>query len=173
MARAATFVAGMALGLALGTLVVVTHADPAAADVQAAAEQANVDPQDLLEAMAATQIGDPFVYLRAVGELPPLAVGGPGSPPSPGAAAGVPRAAAPSSRAACIIRFESRGNPNAVNPRSGASGLGQFLRSTWLSTPQGKAGLSVFDPAANLAAIEWMLSVGRAREWVAVTAGGC
>jgi hypothetical protein len=156
VARAATFVAGMALGLALGTLVVVSHADPASADVQAAAEQANVDPQDLLGAMAATQIGDPFVYLRAVGELPPLAVGG-----------------GPSSRAACIVRFESRGNPNAVNRSSGASGLGQFLPSTWRTTPQGRAGLSVFDPAANLAAIEWMLSVGRAREWVAVTSGGC
>lgn len=31
-----------------------------------------------------------------------------------------------------IIQAESSGNPNAVNPRSSASGLGQFINSTWL-----------------------------------------
>jgi hypothetical protein len=71
----------------------------------------------------------------------------------------------------CVIWRESRGNPNAVNPRSGASGLGQFLRGTWLSTPQGRAGYSVFDPSANRAAVRWMIEVGRGREFV--TIGGC
>lgn len=33
-----------------------------------------------------------------------------------------------------IIGAESGGNPNAVNPRSSASGLGQFIDSTWLAT---------------------------------------
>lgn len=33
-----------------------------------------------------------------------------------------------------IIGAESGGNPNAANPRSSASGLGQFIDSTWLST---------------------------------------
>ena len=33
-----------------------------------------------------------------------------------------------------IIGVESGGNPNATNPRSSASGLGQFIDSTWLST---------------------------------------
>lgn len=33
-----------------------------------------------------------------------------------------------------IIAAESGGNPNAANPNSSASGLGQFLDSTWLST---------------------------------------
>jgi hypothetical protein len=42
-----------------------------------------------------------------------------------------------------------------------------------LTTPQGRAGLSVYDAAANRAAIQWMLDVGRAREFVAVTAYGC
>ena len=33
-----------------------------------------------------------------------------------------------------IIGAESGGNPNATNPNSSASGLGQFVDSTWLST---------------------------------------
>jgi hypothetical protein len=76
-----------------------------------------------------------------------------------------------SARADCIARTESHWNPNAVNPRSGASGLGQFLRSTWMTTPY--AARSVFDPWANHAAICWMLSVGRAREFDVVRLGLC
>jgi Transglycosylase SLT domain len=71
----------------------------------------------------------------------------------------------------CIITRESQWNPNAVNPRSKASGLGQFLASTWRTTPQGKAGYSVFNPQANRAAVIWMLQVGRGKEFV--TIGGC
>jgi hypothetical protein len=33
-----------------------------------------------------------------------------------------------------IINVESGGNPNAKNPKSSASGVGQFLDSTWLTT---------------------------------------
>jgi len=33
-----------------------------------------------------------------------------------------------------VVGVESGGNPNAANPRSSASGLGQFINSTWLST---------------------------------------
>lgn len=33
-----------------------------------------------------------------------------------------------------IIGAESGGNPDAANPRSSASGLGQFIDSTWIST---------------------------------------
>jgi hypothetical protein len=33
-----------------------------------------------------------------------------------------------------IIGVESGGNPNATNPNSSASGLGQFINSTWIST---------------------------------------
>jgi soluble lytic murein transglycosylase-like protein len=73
---------------------------------------------------------------------------------------------------ACIISVESRGNPSAHNP-SGASGLGQFLPATWRTTPQGQAGLSVYNPDANRAAITWMVAVGRAREFDAVRFGPC
>ena len=31
----------------------------------------------------------------------------------------------------CIVAHESGGNPRAVNPRSGASGLVQFMPATW------------------------------------------
>jgi hypothetical protein len=160
MARASAFVAGMALGFALATGILVSHADPAQAEVKAAAEQAGVDVVDLQGAVNDTGM-DPFVYLRGVGELPPLV---PPKPPPVVVVTSTPLVD-------CIIRAESRGNPSAVNPRSGASGLGQFLPSTWRTTPQGKAGLSVFDPAANRAAVAWMLSVGRGGEFA--TLGLC
>lgn len=46
-----------------------------------------------------------------------------------------------------IIGVESGGNPNAVNPNSSATGLGQFIQSTWLRMfkqyfPDRAAGLS-------------------------------
>lgn len=69
----------------------------------------------------------------------------------------------------CVIRRESGGNPGAVNRSSGASGLGQFLPSTWRTTPY--AGYSIFDPVANRNAVRWMIQQGRGREFV--TIGGC
>ena len=53
---------------------------------------------------------------------------------------------------------ESNGDPNAYNPYSGASGLFQFLPSTWASTAPkaGYAGASVFDPEANTASAAWL-----------------
>ena len=60
---------------------------------------------------------------------------------------------------------ESRWNPNAYNRWSGASGLFQFLPSTWASTPQGRAGLSPFDPYANAAAAAWLYHAGGPRHW--------
>jgi transglycosylase-like protein with SLT domain len=76
-----------------------------------------------------------------------------------------------SARADCIVTYESHWNADAVNPRSGASGLGQFLLSTWRTTPY--ADRSRFDPWASHAAVCWMLSVGRAREFEVVTRGLC
>jgi len=73
----------------------------------------------------------------------------------------------------CIQAYESKGYAGAVNRSSGASGLFQFLPSTWITTPQGKAGLSVFDPVAARNAARWMLEQGRAREWVPVARGLC
>lgn len=57
-----------------------------------------------------------------------------------------------------IIQCESNGDPNAVNPYSGASGLFQFLPGTWAvaSVGAGYADASVFDPEANIAAGAWL-----------------
>lgn len=57
-----------------------------------------------------------------------------------------------------IIDCESNGDPNAMNPYSGASGLFQFLPSTWESTAPkaGFAGASPFDPEANVGSAAWL-----------------
>lgn len=60
--------------------------------------------------------------------------------------------------ALAIIDCESNGDPNARNPYSGASGLFQFLPSTWATTAPkaGFSGASVFDPAANIGSAAWL-----------------
>jgi soluble lytic murein transglycosylase-like protein len=58
---------------------------------------------------------------------------------------------------------ESRFNPRAKNRHSTASGIGQFLDSTWASTPFGR--FSVFSPVANILAMGWMHAHGRGDEW--------
>jgi len=63
-----------------------------------------------------------------------------------------------------VARCESGYNPGAYNPRSGASGLFQFLPSTWRTTPY--AAASIFDPWASAQAARWMFDRGRASEWV-------
>ena len=57
-----------------------------------------------------------------------------------------------------IMDCESNGDPNAYNPYSGASGLFQFLPSTWASTAPkaGWAGHSVFEPEANISSAAWL-----------------
>jgi hypothetical protein len=60
---------------------------------------------------------------------------------------------------------ESRHNVWAYNRWSGASGLFQFIPSTWMATPQGRAGLSPFDPYANAAAAAWLYHTGGPRHW--------
>ena len=59
---------------------------------------------------------------------------------------------------------ESRYHPNSVNSSSGASGLFQFLPSTWAFTPQ--HGLSPFDPVANANAAAWLYTRDGPSQWV-------
>ncbi len=49
---------------------------------------------------------------------------------------------------------ESRYHPNSINTESGASGLFQFMPSTWSGTPW--ASQSPFDPVANAQAAAWL-----------------
>lgn len=64
-----------------------------------------------------------------------------------------------------IIQCESLGDPDAVNPYSGASGLFQFIPGTWAvaSVRAGVDGQSVFDPEANVIAASWLAEYYRAR----------
>jgi hypothetical protein len=60
--------------------------------------------------------------------------------------------------ALAIIDCESNGDPDAVNPYSGATGLFQFLPSTWATTAPnaGYGGYSATDPEANIASAAWL-----------------
>jgi septal ring factor EnvC (AmiA/AmiB activator) len=62
--------------------------------------------------------------------------------------------------ALAVMDCESRGDPNAYNPYSGASGLFQFLPSTWavVSPRAGFESASPFDPEANTASAWWLVS---------------
>jgi len=62
-----------------------------------------------------------------------------------------------------VARCESVLDPNAVNSSSNASGLFQFLPSTWATTPF--ADQDIFDPVANAQAAGWMWENGRRNEW--------
>lgn len=63
-----------------------------------------------------------------------------------------------------VAQCESVLNPNAVNPYSNASGLFQFLPSTWATTPY--RDQNIFDPVASAEAAAWMWANGRRNEWV-------
>ena len=63
-----------------------------------------------------------------------------------------------------VATCESNLDPTEVHPVSQASGLFQFLPSTWATTPY--ADQDIFDPVANANAAGWMWSVGRRNEWV-------
>lgn len=54
-------------------------------------------------------------------------------------------------------------DPHAYNASSGATGLFQFLPSTWRSTPY--RHLSIVSPYANALAAGWMHAHGRSGEW--------
>lgn len=63
-----------------------------------------------------------------------------------------------------VATCESGLDPTNVTPPYDASGLFQFLPSTWASTPY--ADQDIFDPVASSYAAAWMWSVGRRGEWV-------
>lgn len=62
---------------------------------------------------------------------------------------------------------ESKYDPRAYNGRSGASGVFQFIPSTWrwASASVGLANASPFDPQANVEAAAWLMKTQGARHW--------
>lgn len=115
------------------------------------------------ELLASQQLAAPVTEVRRVGTRTPAAS-------SEIEAIIRDAAAAQGADAEQLLRVaycESRFNPGAYNA-SGASGLFQFLPSTWAanSVRAGYAGASPFDPvaAANVAA--WMFARGQAGQWV-------
>jgi hypothetical protein len=157
----ARMVVGAVFGVVVGMIAgaaLELHAEDD--DVAVAAAEHSIDEVLLRGAVNTTQLA-PRAYLCMTGEGPCP------EPPRPLLNLAVER------RLDCIQHFESRGVAGAINRSSGASGLFQFLPSTWRTTPQGKAGLSVFDPVAAREAARWMIGQGRIREWAVVTQGLC
>jgi soluble lytic murein transglycosylase-like protein len=74
-----------------------------------------------------------------------------------------PLGAALQSWALRIAKCESNYNPYAVNRSSGASGLFQFLPSTWAASPY--RAQSVFDPTANAHAAAWLYQHSGPNQW--------
>jgi hypothetical protein len=67
----------------------------------------------------------------------------------------------------CIANKESGYNQFSANRNSSAKGVFQYLASTWLSTDEGKSGLSVFDADANIkAAVKFMAIHRSTQPWV-------
>jgi hypothetical protein len=73
----------------------------------------------------------------------------------------------------CIITHESNWNPLGRNPRTHASGLAQFLPSTWATTPNGQLGQSPFEPFANIDAAIWLARTRGWTQWQVFTMGFC
>lgn len=79
----------------------------------------------------------------------------------------------PERKLRCIaIRESGLGTQRTPEPSSGASGIAQFLPSTWRSTPFYAAGFSIWDDVANMLAAAQIISHdGSARQWT--TGKGC
>jgi hypothetical protein len=142
------------------------------ADALAMREQRRQEAQQAAEtAQAAAQAA------RAARPAPtPTPVRAPVVAAAPAAATAAPQSVQPIIRSAFaplgtgavtwalrVAMCESGYNPNAVNASSGASGLFQFLRSTWALTPY--AASSPFDPMANANAAAWLYVRGGPGNW--------
>ncbi len=68
-------------------------------------------------------------------------------------------AAADVETALAVISCESGGDPNAINPTSGAGGLFQHIPRYWpeRAAAIGLPDASIFDPIANVAAAAWLV----------------
>ena len=116
--------------------------------------------------IASDQLVAPVPEVRRVGTFVP-------PPPAGGNVEGIIRDAAAEWGADAdqmlrVAYCESHYNPSALNAGSGASGLFQFLPSTWAyqSPRAGYAGASPFDPVASANTAAMLFAQGQARQWV-------
>jgi uncharacterized protein YabE (DUF348 family) len=124
-----------------------------------------VDGRETARALLASQeLAAPVTEVRRVGTR---------TPPGGSEIEAIIRdaAAAQGANADQLVRVaycESRFNPGAYNASSGASGLFQFLATTWAanSVRAGYAGASAFDPVASATVAAWMFARGQAGQWV-------
>ena len=67
-----------------------------------------------------------------------------------------------------IMHRESRGQPEATNPSSGAAGLMQHMPQYWdqRAISAGYSGASPYDPIANINVSAWLLYQARGGGWV-------
>lgn len=157
--------------MAKGKVVVVTAGAPGTAENTYSVKTldgAEVD-RELVSSVVLTA---PTAEVRRVGTyVAPVAApaysGGGGDIPSIIVAA-ANRWGASADQLLRVARCESGYNPNAYNASSGASGLFQFLASTWAanSVRAGYGGYSVFDPVANANTAAMMFANGQAGQWV-------
>ncbi len=148
--------------LLVGRVVVVTAGIPGLAD-----NTYRVHVVEGAEAgrtlVSSFQVVTPVAEVRRVGTKPA---------PAPADIESVIRAAAATwgadpNQLLRVAWCESRYNPYAVNARSGAAGLFQFMPATWAanSVRAGYGGASVFDAVANANTAAYMFSLGQAYQW--------
>lgn len=184
-ARARNLANRRVLGAAVGCAVVAFAASPASSlacyrPVTHTAVHRNYDPVRPTAVRAAPVRPDP-VPARAAPVQPTVVRQAPDPAPSPvvrtapvsqpvvGSSSAIQSAFGPLGPGAVawgnrVSACESGGSATAQNP-SGATGLFQFMPSTWASTPQGQAGMSPTDPNASAQAAAWMYSQGRQSAW--------
>lgn len=150
--------------LAVGKVVVATPGVPGQAE-----NTYLVTSNDGVEAgralVASVELAAPVAEVRRVGTFRP-------PPPAGGDIESIIRAAAAQwgadpTQLLRVAYCESRYNPSAYNASSGASGLFQFLASTWAanSVRAGYGGASVFDPVANANTAAYMFAHSQAGQW--------
>lgn len=94
-----------------------------------------------------------------------LALAAPADPVVPDREAAATRPSRSAPRAAvsflrCVIAHESRGNPNAENPTSTASGLFQFIDGTWQHYARNVPAARRYSHAADApAAVQWQVAL--------------
>lgn len=150
--------------IAVGKVVVATPGVPGQAEnTYLVVSNDGVEADRAL--VASVQLAAPVAEVRRVGTFR-------APPPAGGDIESIIRAAAAQwgadpTQLLRVAYCESRYNPSAYNASSGASGLFQFLASTWAanSVRAGYGGASVFDPVANANTAAYMFAHSQAGQW--------